>query len=331
MSVPMGMGTGMGGVDMDLDGERTAAAMHGAGVQLDRTDHGAGHVSHAAAPSAWRRLIEGARVELVPMRSLDAAIDDLAPRSTISMTCSPAASIERTLDECERLVALGHRAVPHLAARMVRDDDHLRAIHERLVELDLREIFVVAGDADPPGCFFDALEFLEAFLRLDDATARRQVDHVGFTSYPDTHPLITDAELHEALHRKQQLILGSGRSAHVSTQMCFSTERVRTWARRERTAGLTVPIHLGVPGVIDASKLLSTGLRLGVGPSLRYLRKNRSSVGRLVARRSFEPDVVLEPLAAELDELGIDGLHLFTFNQVAATEEWRRRRLAATS
>jgi methylenetetrahydrofolate reductase (NADPH) len=280
--------------------------------------------------STLRQLVADAKVELIPMKSLERAITELRPESHISMTCSPAKSIEDTLDECEQLLRAGHRVTPHISARMVQRYEHLVAIHGRLVALGIREIFVVGGDADPPGCYFDAIEFIEAFLSLDDAdgTEHRQVDHIGYTSYPDTHPFITAEQLHDALHRKQKLILATGRTAHVSTQMCFSADQIRTWLRMERASGLTVPVHLGVPGVIDKTKLMTMGVRLGVGTSLRYLSKNKKALGKLMTQRSFEPDMMLKPLARELDELGIAGIHLYTFNQVAATEAWRDRTLA---
>jgi methylenetetrahydrofolate reductase (NADPH) len=279
--------------------------------------------------STMRRLITDAKVELIPMKSLDRAITELRPGSHISMTCSPAKSIEATLDESARLLADGHDVTPHLSARMVKTPEHLATIHARLVDLGIREIFVVGGDADPSGCFFDAIEFIEAFIALDDANGvdQRQVDHIGYTSYPDSHPFITTEMLHAALHRKQELILSSGRTAHVSTQMCFSADQIREWLERERDAGLTIPVHLGVPGVIDKSKLMTMGVRLGVGTSLRYLKKNRKALGKMMTQRSFEPDMLLKPLAIDLDRLGIGGIHLYTFNQVEATEAWRERTL----
>ena len=281
-------------------------------------------------PSTVRSLVEEAKIELIPMKSLDQAILDLRPGSRISMTCSPVKGIDATLDETARLVDAGHHVTPHLAARMVESPEHLEAIHARLVALGLREIFVVGGDADPPGCFFDAIEFLRAFLALDDARGpeNRQIDHVGYTSYPDGHPFIERADLHAALHEKQELILSSGRTAHVSTQMCFSPDMIRDWLRTERSVGLTVPVHLGVPGVIDKAKLMSMGVRLGIGASLRYLSKNKRAIGKLMVQRSFEPDQILKPLAKDLDDLGIAGIHLYTFNQVASTEEWRESTLA---
>lgn len=281
-------------------------------------------------PSTLRRLVTDAKVELIPMKSLDRAVTELRPESHISMTCSPAKSIEATLDETEQLLAAGHSVTPHISARMVQRHEHLVAIHERLVALGIREIFVVGGDADPPGCYFDAIEFIEAFIALDDAggAEHRQIDHIGYTSYPDTHPFITNEQLHDALHRKQRLILGSGRTAHVSTQMCFSSDQIRNWLKMERASGLTVPVHLGVPGVIDKTKLMTMGVRLGIGTSMRYLSKNKKALGKLMTQRSFEPDMLLKPLARDLDELGIGGIHLYTFNQVDATEQWRERTLS---
>ncbi len=276
-------------------------------------------------PSRLRRLIEHASVELIPMNSLERAAGELRSHADVSMTCSPAKSIEATLDATATLIAAGHNVTPHLAARMVQSADHLAEIHGRLVEIGVREIFVVAGDADPPGCFFDAIEFIDALLTLDDANGieHRQIDHIGYTSYPDSHPLISADALHDALHRKQQMILSSGRTAHVTTQMCFSADQIRSWLRRERAAGLTVPVHLGIPGVIDKTKLMTMGVRLGVGTSLRYLSKNRKALGKMMTQRSFEPDQLLRPLAGDVAALGIEGIHLYTFNQVAATEAWR--------
>jgi methylenetetrahydrofolate reductase (NADPH) len=282
------------------------------------------------ANSTLRTLIENAKVELIPMKSLERAVGELQPTSNISMTCSPARGIEATLDESAPLIAAGHHVTPHMSARMVESPEHLHAIHGRLVELGIREIFVVGGDAETPGCFFDAIEFIAAFIELDDAAGSdaRQVDHIGYTSYPDSHPFITNEQLHDALHAKQALILGSGRTGHVSTQMCFSADQIRLWLRKERAAGLTVPVHLGVPGVIDKTKLMTMGMRLGVGTSLRYLKKNKKALGKLMVQRSFQPDMLLRPLADELDDLGIGGIHLYTFNQVEATETWRAATLA---
>ena len=82
-------------------------------------------------------------------------------------------------------------------------------------------------------------------------------------------------------------------------------------------------MHLGISGVVDRAKLLTIGARLGVGPSLRCLRKNRAAVMKLMTSPNCDPDHILMALSPSLDDLGVTGLHVFTFNQVAATVTWQ--------
>jgi methylenetetrahydrofolate reductase (NADH) len=65
------------------------------------------------------------------------------------------------------------------------------------------------------------------------------------------------------------------------------------------------------------------GMKLGIGASLRYLRKNRAMVSTLAAPGRYDPLGVLVPMAADFDPLGITALHVFTFNQVANTVAWQ--------
>ena len=87
-------------------------------------------------------------------------------------------------------------------------------------------------------------------------------------------------------------------------------------------------MHLGVPGVIDKTKLMTMGVRLGVGTSLRYLSKNRKALGKMMTQRHSSPTNCSSRSLASSTDLGIEGIHLYTFNQVAATEAWRTKTLA---
>ena len=59
------------------------------------------------------------------------------------------------------------------------------------------------------------------------------------------------------------------------------------WLAAERDSGLTLPVHLGIPGAVDPARLLRIGSRLGVGASLRYLRKNTGAVARMLRRSAL--------------------------------------------
>ena len=278
----------------------------------DGADHGHRHAHD---------LVARLKYELVPMKSIERAIDELPARSTVSVTCSPAKGISATIELTDRLRRLGHTAVPHLAARMVESEQHVRAIAGWLRSEHVGNIFLVGGDANPPhGPFADASAFLAALLDADPA-----LSSIGVTAYPDGHPAIDAAVCRRALHHKQRFLAEAGIAAYASTQMCFDPERIVGWLGDERAAGLTLPIHLGIPGVVDRTKLMTMGVRLGVGTSLRYLRKNRATVGRLIGGPSFDPASLLEPLGPVLEPLGITGLHCFTFNQVATTVDWQRQ------
>jgi methylenetetrahydrofolate reductase (NADPH) len=275
----------------------------------------------AARPPGVSRtsVVTNLTYEIVPLRSADAAIAALPAQSAVSVTCSPVKGLAPTQELTDRVRNAGHLAIPHLAARLVEGPAHVAALARWLRTEDVRVIFVIGGDADEPvGPYGDSTTFLRDLL-----TADAGVSTVGVASYPDGHPLIPQNAIDGSLRAKQQLLDQAGINGWTSTQMCFDPDRIVTWAERERAAGLHLPIHLGLPGVVERTKLMSMGMRLGVGTSLRYLRKNAKTVGRLMARSDYDPDDLVTPLSPHLARLGITGIHCFTFNQVEATAAWQ--------
>ena len=149
------------------------------------------------------------------------------------------------------------------------------------------------------------------------------------TAYPDGHVFLSDEKLNWALHEKQRMLSEAGVNGYCSTQMCFDPDAIAKWLRTEREQGLTMPVHLGISGVVDKSKLLTMGARLGIGDSLKYLRKNVGAVVKMMTTVSYDPNDLLLPLSADLLDMGVKGMHVFTFNQVEATSAWREEVLAA--
>jgi methylenetetrahydrofolate reductase (NADH) len=269
--------------------------------------------------SARNELVAGMYFELVPMKDVDTAVADLAPGSKVSVTCSPAKGLAATQDLVARLLDLGHDAVPHLAARQVKDRDHVARLAAWTRAHGLREVFVIAGDCPrPAGPYGDAISFLRDLFEHDTGLER-----VGVASYPDGHPLIDRATLHEALHAKQALFARVGLAGSATTQMCFDAARIRTWLSVERCDGLTMPVAVGVPGVVERGRLLKMGVRIGVGASLRYLRKNRAAMAALLAPGGYDPTDLVTAVASAAAELGVTALHSYTFNSVAATRAWQ--------
>jgi len=262
--------------------------------------------------------------ELVPLKSLDAAVQALPAGAEVSVTCSPTKGIEETQRLTAELQSQGFVPIPHVSARMVRDYTHTVELAEWCRELGLRQIFIVGGDAEVPGEYPGAVEFLADFL-----TTNHGIDTIGVTAYPDGHAFLSHKTLRWALHEKQRLLAEVGVNGYCSTQMCFDPDAIAKWLRVEREMGLTLPVHLGISGVVDKAKLLTMGARLGIGDSLKYLRKNVGAVVKMMTTISYDPNDLLLPLSSDLLDLGVTGMHVFTFNQVEATNMWRESVLSS--
>lgn len=282
------------------------------------------HTAESAESAAHRQALTDRLIfELVPLKSLGAAIESLPQNARVSVTCSPTKGIAETQARTADLIAAGYEAVPHIAARMVTDAAHAADLAAWCRDLGLASIFVVGGDAEEPGTYPGAVEFLDDFLAYD-----HRVQAIGVAGYPDGHAMLSADIVENALHAKQAMLTDAGIDGWCSTQMCFDPTIIAKWLRSQRERGLTMPVHLGIAGVVDKKRLLTMGARLGIGDSLRYLRKNKAAVLKMMTTTSYDPNDLLVPLSADLLDQGVAGLHVFTFNQVEATNEWR---IAATS
>ncbi len=189
----------------------------------------------------------------------------------------------------------------------------------RVAEARIDEIFVIGGDlAEPHGPYPSALSLLRAM-----AETGRTLPAIGVGAYPERHPLIEDEDLLRALLDKQAF------ATSMVTQICFDSATIVRWLTAVRARGITLPAHVGMPGVLKRRKLLEISLRVGVGDSVRYLTRHGSIVARLMRRAGYRPDALVATLAPFVDDpaLGIEGFHINTFNQVEGTERWRRQAL----
>ena len=270
--------------------------------------------------STQLRLLEEMTYELIPLKNVHEQGEYLPQSSTISITCSPAKDIEATLELCENFLDKGHSTIPHFAARMVESEEHVTQIVKRIEALGIETVFIIGGDADQRGPFTDAPGLLRSFLDKNP-----KIKTVGIGSYPDGHPSIPESALADSLLKKQEMIYESGLKGYMATQMCFETETISNWLRNCRKTGVTLPCHLGLPGVVDMKKLINISLRLGVGVSSRYLKKNKKTVFKLLSPRGYNPNKLIVPISNHAKELEITGVHCFTFNAVESTEAWRTK------
>ncbi|MGW7407578.1 5,10-methylenetetrahydrofolate reductase [Streptomyces sp. NPDC054833] len=266
---------------------------------------------------ALRTLLDRVRYEVLPARATEEKVLAHVPRDVVvTVTASPVKGLEPTLGLTERLTAHGYRVVPHVPARLLRDDTHLKDTVERLLAAGVDDVFVPAGDADPPAGPYDgALPALRRLSELGSPFAR-----LGITGYPESHPLIHDDITIQAMWDKR------AHATYIVSNLCFDPRVLGDWIARIRRRGVTLPLYVGVAGPVQRAKLLSMATKIGVGESTRFLTRHASWFLRFAAPGGYVPERLLERGADALatPSAGVAGLHVFTFNQVAETERWRR-------
>ena len=269
-----------------------------------------------AQAAALARILRAPTFELIPLKNAIDKAAALPAGSTVSVTTSPAKGIEATVALSEQLQAHGFRAVPHVSARMIRDRAHLADMIDWLEGAGVDRAFVVGGDAKEPGAYPDGLSLLREMAEIG-----HPLSEIGIPGYPQGHAFIADGRLQEALRAKAAF------ASYITTQLCFDPAAIAAWIAARRAEGITLSVHVGVPGVAEPQKLLTIAARIGVADTHRFLVKNVRFVTRLIRSGGFyRPDGLLEGLAPSAADpgIGISGLHLYTFNAVDATEAWRR-------
>ncbi len=268
--------------------------------------------------TALRRLVANAKYELIPLKNVRDEAAQLPPGAVATVTASPKHGMEATLDVCEFVAGRGHQVLPHLSARMIRDRAQLTDLLARARAIGLRKAFIVGGDATEPGEFADGLALLRAMHEIG-----HPFEELGVPSYPEGHVNFSDEVAMQSLKDKQAF------AQSTTTQMAFNPQAVAEWIAKIRAEGVTLPVHLGTPGVLEMTKLLRIAAQIGVADSARYLQKNTGLIGHLANPGSFGPDAFLKALAPAIADPAakIEGLHIFTMNAVGATAAWQQKML----
>jgi len=269
----------------------------------------------ATERSALQRVLAEPVFELIPLRNVLQQAGNLPDGATVSVTASPQKTLDDTIDIAAELQERGFQVIPHLSARMTRDRDHVEHLLGRMADREITRAFVIGGDAEFSGDFFDALSLLETMADVGHA-----IEEIGIGAYPEGHHFFDDATALQALHDKQP------HASYMTTQMCFDGPAIGSWLATMRAEGINLPVHVGLAGVADRLKLARISARIGVGASLKFLSKHRGLVRSLVGPGGYAPDELLESMASILADPAADiaTTHIYTFNQVDTTERWRQ-------
>lgn len=262
-----------------------------------------------------------ARFEILPFGMGEQEARELPERVWLTVTASPTHTLDDTVEVASRLRELGHSVTAHLGARMVRSREHLDETLAALSDAGVDDGFVVGGDQTPPvGPYASATELLPLIVEHPERPPT-----IGIAGYPEGHPLIDDATLAQVLEEKSRV------ADYIATQLCYDSDVLLRWVRSIRAQGVDLPVHVSVPGMVDRRRLLEISARVGVGPSLRYLRK-QGGIRNLFRLSKSSADRLVDALGPHVGdpELRIVGFHYVTLNRLLDTWRWEREKWPAT-
>lgn len=275
----------------------------------------------AAETASLARLLDGYSIE-VTTRDADSVIGKVAAGTEVFIANLPRDGADAMVAAAARLHRAGLVPVPHLAARKIGGRAEFDALVARLAgEAGVERVLALGGDRDEPaGSFSDSLQLIET-----GAFEKHGISRISVACYPEGHPRIGAETLRAALKAKLAALAGRGLEARLVSQFAFEAEPVLELARQLRADGIAAPLRIGAAGPAPRATLIKYALRCGVGASLRTLRDRSNIVTGLFGADT--PHQFLDDIAAAIvgePELGIEGIHFFTFGAPERSAEWAR-------
>jgi methylenetetrahydrofolate reductase (NADPH) len=251
--------------------------------------------------------------------SVVAAHGLLAPGTHIFVPWLPRQDLALTRAALRTIAAHGHVAVPHVAARRVRDPLQLERLLGAAVTCDrVSRVLLVAGDAaEPAGPFKDARAVLDSGLLV-----RAGLREVGFAVHPEGHPHIERHAL-RALHSKIATAQAQGLGVFLVSQFSFAPRRILECASTLLRELPTVPLMIGIAGPTDPLKLLRYARLCGVNATGRALSQLGTGIARLAMHTDPGEQVrLIAHQRAIRHAANIAGMHFFSFGGFLATARW---------
>jgi methylenetetrahydrofolate reductase (NADPH) len=177
----------------------------------------------------------------------------------------------------------------------------------------------VAGDitADKPA-YNRRREVLETGL-----FAKYGFREVGVAGHPEGSKAIGEERVEQALRGKAKFAATAGFKIYFATQFGFEPQPFIDWEAETAAKGISLPIHVGMPGPASLRQLAKFAMLCGVGASMRMLTSRTSAMANLLSTQA--PDEMVTALArhrAANPQSRFKKIHFFAFGGVAKTAKW---------
>lgn len=278
----------------------------------------------AANEELHRHIIEyvrGYSIEITPHDSgrLDEIKEVLAPGTSVYVAHPPGTPITDIIQLAGRVQKLGFRAVPHIIARKLESRGQLEEALATAQGFGIDQALCVAGDITAPEpAFNSSLEVLETGL-----FSKYGFRDVGVAGHPEGSKAIGEARVEQALAGKAAFAKTADFNVYIATQFTFDPEGIVTWEKETTAKGVTMPIHIGMPGPASLRQLAKFAMLCGVGASMRMLTSRTAAMANLLSTQA--PDEMITYLAryrGANPDSRIKKIHFFAFGGVVKTARW---------
>ncbi len=198
---------------------------------------------------------------------LDEIRNVLSPGTAVYIAHPPNSPIDDVVKVAGKVQKLGFRATPHIIARKLESRGQLEQALAALQGLGVDHALAVAGDITAAQPAFDSsLEVLQTGL-----FSKYGFREVGVAGHPEGSKAIGDERVEKALRGKAAFAATADFKVYFATQFGFDPTAFTDWEAATTAKGITLPIHVGMPGPASLRQLAKFAMLCGVGASMRML------------------------------------------------------------
>ena len=255
-------------------------------------------------------------IEIFYKPNIENQINEIPEHSTVNVATK---DLEETLKLVDLLYSTDKvlNIVPHLPARLFRDEQDVAEFSKDLHEKLVKQILVVGGGIEEPiGIYNSALNLLEVLdsLELISKEKKATFSKVGIASYPEGHHLIADKVLVDSLKSKAEY------ADYITTQICFDPDAIMRHLQRLESLEIDLPLEIGILGNVDGKEAIRLISKYSPLQTMGYLDRNHDMKMQIVdgiySPNELQKQIKRPLLNADISERRVDGFLYYTFNYI---------------
>ena len=223
-------------------------------------------------------------------------LDTLPELKDVYITFLPGGDFRDTATKSGELADKGYNPIPHIPARSIENDNHLKEYINMCKDLGVKQCLVIGGSRDPVGKFDSSIQLLETGF-FDGLK-------IGIAGHPEGSPDISDVELEKAMQDKKPY------ADYIVTQWLLDPDPIIDFISKQ-----SVPVHVGITGPLKITSLIKFANIVGAKNSINFLKSNFTKALDLMKPK--DPNEIIGKLKDHSENF-----HIYTFGGLKETNKW---------